>query len=158
MNQKSGKSKTVVVFYSRTGNTKRIGNDIAKELNADVDEIKTLKNYKGVWGYLRAGFQATFGWSPRINTEKNPMDYDIVIIGTPVWAGLSSPVRAYLAKNKFKKVAFFCTLGGRGFKRAFRHMETLAGKPVSVLFVYEKELKDNSYKEKLKEFCEKLKK
>ena len=43
--------------------------------------------------------------------------YDLIVIGTPVWAGsVSSPVRAYLAENRqqLPHVAFFCSLGGRG--------------------------------------------
>jgi hypothetical protein len=57
--------------------------------------------------------------------------YELVVIGTPVWAGtVSAPVRAWLALNRRKLpyVAFFCTENARGETTAFRNMSTLAGK------------------------------
>lgn len=48
-------------------------------------------------------------------TEKDPALYDVVAIGTPVWANkMSTPARTYLFQNKdrFGRVAFFLTRGG----------------------------------------------
>jgi len=68
---------------------------------------------------------------------KDPSIYDLIIVGTPVWAwSVSSPVRAYLLANKprLPSVAFFCTLGGAGADRAFGQMQELAGKrPIGCL-------------------------
>lgn len=61
----------------------------------------------------------------------DPSLYDLVVIGTPVWAwSVSSPVRAYLMENKarLRQVAFFCTLGNRGSESTFAQMQDLAGK------------------------------
>lgn len=72
---------------------------------------------------------------------KDPSGYDLVVVGTPIWAWtVSAPVRAYLSKNrdKLKKVAFFCTGINRG--TTFSEMEALCGKrPVATLLVEEKE-------------------
>jgi multimeric flavodoxin WrbA len=54
-----------------------------------------------------------------------------VVIGTPVWAGsVSAPTRAWLATNlaHLHRVAFFCTLRGRGSESAFAQMGSLAGR------------------------------
>jgi multimeric flavodoxin WrbA len=69
----------------------------------------------------------------------NPNEYDLVIVGTPVWnAFVSAPVRTFLHANRdrIRHVAFFCTQGGRGSARAFRQMETVCGQnPVATLVV-----------------------
>jgi len=107
--------KILVAFYSRNGHTKRAAEIIAKTLNADIDEIKDKKSRKGIIGFLRAGYDATFGKTTEINFSKNPADYDVVILGSPVWNGRVTPaVRTYLLKNRdgIKKSAFFVTCAG----------------------------------------------
>ena len=49
-------------------------------------------------------------------TTKNPADFDLIILGTPVWAWSPTPaIRAYIAKNNLaeKKVALFFTLDNK---------------------------------------------
>ncbi len=71
--------------------------------------------------------------------------YDLVVVGTPIWnASVSSPVRAFLSRNRkdLKRVAFFCTMGGRGAERAFREMERASGRrPADVLVLKERDLR-----------------
>ena len=153
--------KTLVVYYSRTGNTKKIGDEIARRMKAEVEEIITLKDRKGIKGYIVSGFEASKKRSASIEKIKeDPKDYDLVIIGTPVWAwNISSPIRTYLEKKKdsFNKVAFFCTQGGSGDKKSFEEMEALTGKkPVAVLTLRTKEVAKGEYAEKVKEFIKQL--
>lgn len=118
--------KTLVVFYSRSGNTRKAGEEIAKQLKADVEEIIDTKNRKGIMGYMRSGFEAAMKKTTEIKEpENNPSLYDIVIIGTPVWFhNMSSPVRTYLSQNKayFKGVAFFCTMNDSKNEKIFTEM------------------------------------
>ena len=44
--------KVLVVYYSRTGNTKFVAEAIAQSLEADIEEIKDGKNRMGVFGFL----------------------------------------------------------------------------------------------------------
>ena len=150
--------ETLIIFYSRTGTTKKIGEEISKNLKADVEEIISFKNYHGIFGYIKASIEAIFKKIPLIKTKKNPFLYDLVIVGTPIWAGtIASPMRTYLTKNKFKKVAFFCTRGGSKVEKTFREMEKLSCKPISTLALKTKEVRNNLYKKQVKEFCDKLK-
>ena len=149
--------KTLVVYYSRTGTTKKIGEEIAKKLRADVEEIRDTVDRKGVWGWLISGRDAMKRRLTKLHRpSKNPANYELVIIGTPVWAGnVSVPVRTYLAafKDKFKKVAFFCTLGSKGDKRTFSEMEkVIAAEPVATLAIATKETAVNTYSEKLENY------
>lgn len=154
--------KILVVFYSRTNTTKKIARELAGQLNADTEEIRSVKDYKGPIGYLMAGREATLKKPATIEPPtKNPADYDLVVIGTPIWSfNVASPVRTYLEqqKNKIKKTAFFCTMGGSGDVRAFTSMSELSGqKPLAALSLKTKEVVKNEYAEKIKSFLNKIK-
>jgi flavodoxin len=132
------KMKTLVVFYSRTGTTRRVAEAISASLNCDREEIFDTKDRAGVWGYLAAGRDASLKRPTAIREMRvDPAAYDLVIVGTPVWAFTAVPaVRTFLAnsKGRLKKVAFFCTQGGMGDKGAFRDMEETCGqKPLATL-------------------------
>ena len=146
--------KTLVAFYSRDGNTKRVAEIIAKALNADIDEIKDKKSRKGIIGFLRAGYDATRGKTTEINFSKNPADYDVVILGGPVWNGRVTPtVRTYLLKNRdsVKKAAFFVTCAGREGKCLMQMREIYSGEILA-----EKVILRNEIEEGVKQFMEKL--
>ncbi len=148
--------KILVAFYSRTGNTKKLGKQIAGLLKADVDEIIDKKDRNGIKGWLGAGKDVLFKKPTKIKHEKNPEKYDLVIVGTPVWAGTMTPaVKEYLFKNSFNKIAFFCTFGGNA-SRTFDDMEKMSESPISKIGLKDKKI-DNSEKE-IVEFCKKLKK
>lgn len=152
------KSKILVIYYSRTGNTRKVAEEIAGNLKADLCEIKTKSRYKGIFGYIRAGFQAVFNKKPGISLDKNSHNYDLIIIGTPNWGSrMASPVRSFMSNREFKKVAFFCTQGGSGAEKLLDGMEKLTKKPIAKFFVNERDIKDNSYKQKVSEFCRRIK-
>ncbi len=147
--------KTLVAYYSRTGNTKKIAEQIAKELKADIDEIKDNTNRDGLLNLAKSIFHAIARKETKIKTKKDPSKYDLVIIGTPVWAGRETPaVRTYLRKNKFKKAAFFCTCGSRQGK-SFRNMQRLSKKPLAKLKIKEKQIPESEHL--IKKFCVYLK-
>ena len=103
--------KILVVFYSRSGNTGRVAEEIRDNLECDIEEIIDTKNRSGILGYLRSGRDAG---NRKLTVLKDiindPSQYDLLIIGTPLWGGhVSTPVRTYIHENQanFKDVAFF---------------------------------------------------
>jgi len=122
--------KILVVYFSRTGNTKRVAERLAAALHADVDVILERRSRLGIVGYLRSAIEATKGRLVDIaSAGRAPMSYDLVIVGTPTWnASVASPVRTYLHKyaKQFHDVAFFCTYGGRGGERVIEQMREVA--------------------------------
>ncbi|AAL80838.1 hypothetical protein PF0714 [Pyrococcus furiosus DSM 3638] len=121
--------KTLVVFYSRSGTTKRVAQELAKALGADIDEVIDKKSRKGILGFLRAGYDATRGRTTRIEFTKDLSEYDVVIIGTPVWNGRVTPaIRTYLLENRenIKQAIFFATCAGRPGK-CLKQMEEIYG-------------------------------
>ena len=125
-------SKTLVVYYSRTGTTRKVAQMIAAALGAEIEEIRETTSRSGVIGYLQACYDAIKRRSaPIVGGTKNPANYDLVVIGTPVWVSrVPPPVRSYIAtaKDRLPAVAFFCTLGGNGAAATLKQMEGLAGK------------------------------
>ncbi len=155
--------KSLVVYYSRTGTTKTVGKAIAKELKADSDEIIDLKKRLGPINWLIAGWDATRRRLTKIKTQKKPESYDMIIIGTPIWGKNMTPaVRTYLTNNDLnrKKVGFFCTSGGDNVEKAFTEMKELAPKSAIVgkRGIRMREVKSDSYEEKVKSFVKSLKK
>ncbi len=153
--------RTLVVFYSRSGNTRVVAELVAKLLGCDIDEIKPRTRRDGVWGYLRCLGEAILKFpAPIFETRTNPADYDLVVIGTPVWAGsVSSPVRTYLNKHRdqIRKAALFCTLGGRGGGRTFLEMErVLRRSAIDHCAVLEYEIWAGSHVRSVEEFAKSL--
>lgn len=153
---KSPQTRTMsnlVVYYSRTGNTEQVGQEIASQLNADIEKIKEKKEWKGKFGILCASLAALFKRESEITTNKNPKDYDLIIIGTPVWAGHIPPaVRHYLTGNTFNQVACFCTFRNHEGS-VLSDMEGVTKEPVATLTVKEEGL---PAEEQIKEFCNEL--
>jgi len=135
--------KTLVVYYSRTGNTRTIGEELAAVLGANVEELDDGQERRSPVGYLRSGLEARMrkrvGLKP---LQHDPATYDLLVVGSPVWIStVSTPVRAFLellAGSK-RQVAWFCTYGPEEEKypaRAFEAMTAVAKlTPVATLRV-----------------------
>jgi flavodoxin len=112
-----GQMKSLVVYYSRTGNTKFVAETIAAEIGADVEEIVDQKNRMGVGGWLSAGKDARQEKETEIAlTMRSPANYDLIVVGTPIWASRITPaIITYLKKNDLsgKKVAAFFVQDGK---------------------------------------------
>ena len=152
---------TLVAYYSRTGTTKKVAEELASLLKCVSEEIHDTKNRKGSLGYLSAGKDATLKELTKIEKVNNdPASYDIVIIGTPIWNHtISTPIRTYLTqyKDSFKKVAFFCTQQYTD-DNPFEEMESLCGKtPVATLRLHrKKEAEADQYMKKVEEFIDRI--
>jgi len=153
--------KTLVAYYSRTGHTHQLAREIAACCGADVEKITDGIDRSGPWGYLRSGWQALFGATPPIRrAARDPRDYDLVIIGTPVWNwSPAAPVRSYVVQHagQFKRVAFFCTEGGSGADRVFAELQGICGQlPLATIAVKVGDLGEPSYGQPLRRFIARL--
>lgn len=153
--------RALVVYFSRTGYTRKIAEEIADRCGADIEAVREARGRSGIFGYLRSAREALKKRTVDIlPSTKKPGDYDLVILGTPVWASnLSSPIRSYIAaeRGRFPRVAFFCTLGGSGASKVLGDMGTLCGrKPIAALALTDAEIKKGRYTEKLGGFLESI--
>lgn len=149
--------KTLLIYYSRTGITRKVAEFIQSQSNCDSEEIISIKKRAGVIGFMLSGREGLKKELAEIeNTKSNVTEYDLVIIGTPIWAGnISSPVRTYLTQNagKFKKLAAFCTMGGDDPEKSFSEIEKVSNaKLFSKASFSTKDVKADDFKEKAKKF------
>ena len=141
--------KTLVVYYSKSGNTRRVAQEIAKALGAETEEIVEVGVKRtGILGFLRAGRGGMMREKSRIEApKKRPGDFDLVFVGSPVWGwNLAPAVRSYLAAVDLgqKPMALFCTMGSNGEKKTFDSIRELApgSKALGELAVLQADLKD----------------
>jgi multimeric flavodoxin WrbA len=140
------KPRVLVVYYSRTGNTEAVAQGMARASDGELEGIQEVSSRRGLLGYLRSGFEATLERdAPILPPKHDPHDYDLVLIGSPIWSSaVSSPVRAYLKRfaGTLPDVGFFVTSGGGNDAGALAQMAQLAGKqPLAVLGLRERDLR-----------------
>lgn len=154
--------KTLIIYYSRTGLTKKLANSIKEKLtDCDIEEIKTKNSRTGMLQYLLCGKEAVQEKTTDIeNTIYNPKNYNNIIIGSPIWAAnISSPIRTYIEKNKndFKNVFFFFTQGSSGAERAILKLQKALNQNISTsLILTSKKVAKSQYQNQLDEFISKL--
>ena len=147
----------IVVVFSLTGHTRRVGAEIAQRLGCPIVEITEPRPRRGALAYLRSGFEALFGRLPQIQPiDQNLRDFSLMVIGTPVWVGhVSSPVRSFLSlhRKEIGSLAAFCTMGGRDPGSTLTDMASVAGKPtVATLATSEHEVGSPQHAARLEAF------
>jgi len=124
--------RILVVYYSLSGKTERVAEDLATRLGAEREKIADLKSRRGFLGYLGAALDSIRERPAELaGLDKNPNDYALTIIGTPIWVGNITPaVRAYLRAihGRCNDVAFFTTSGATPAEKVIPAMERLAGR------------------------------
>jgi len=113
--------KILIVYYSRSGSNKKLARKIKERLDCEIEEIIDTVNRQGFLGFLIGGFHASRKKKTKKKTkiqlvQKNPGNYDLTIIITPIWAGMVPPaIRTYISENKenLKKIAFI-SISGKG--------------------------------------------
>ena len=154
-------SKVLVLYFSRTGYTEKVAERIADRCGADIEGIGEPRSRLGFLAYLRSAREAIKGEPAEVNPLLHDLsDYELVVCGTPVWAGhVSSPMRACLEKHKssLRRVAFFCTQNASGGKKVLEEMAAICGRqPETTLIVNDPEIRDAAYRPKLDRFIQAL--
>jgi len=143
-------SKILIVYYSLTGNTRFIADALNDSIEADILEIKPIKELNAdsssrfVWG----GYQSTMKKKPKlVDFDIDPLEYDLIILGTPVWAwNISPPMRSFLSNVDLtgKKVALWMCHAGDGIKAMKRFKETLKNANIIESITFQQPLKKDS--------------
>ena len=154
-------NRCLVVFYSWTGHTGKVARGLAEKLSADLEEIREVRPRGGLFAFLRSGMEASRKQSaPVLRSSRNLADYDLIILGSPVWAAsMASPVRGFIEQERgaIRDVALFCTLSGSGGEAALGAMAELCGRPpVATLQVTAGALKSGSWRDEVDRFAGRL--
>ena len=113
--------KVLVAYFSATGTTKKVAQNLAKAVNADIYEIKPLTPYTSAdlnWhdSNSRSSVEMNDKSARPEITEDNfsVKDYDTVLLGFPIWWGTAPRIiNTFLEKQDFanKKIIIFATSG-----------------------------------------------
>ena len=131
--------KVLVVYYSASGNTKRVAEDIAEAADGDLFEITPAEPYTSDdlnWTnsdsrVSREHDDESLRDVPLTTTEvENWDDYDTVFIGYPIWWGIAAwPVDTFVKNNDFtgKTVIPFATSSSSGMGQSGTLLSEMAG-------------------------------
>jgi len=153
--------QALVVYYSRTGTTRKVAAALAEDGGWDLAEIEDEATRAGRRGAVWSAIETVFGIDPQIQyAGPDPGLYDLVIVATPVWASnIASPVRSFLKQygTRLKRVAFLCTLGGNGAAAAQKRFAAVSGKvPLDALALTDADMRSGSYVDQIKSFEQRL--
>ena len=138
-NTSTGNGKTLVVYYSASGNTKDVAEKIAKITEADLFEIEPVEPYTDDdldWTdddsrVSREHDDESLRDVELVSTTVDNWDsYDTVYIGYPIWWGIAAwPVDSFVKANDFtgKTVVPFCTSSSSGLGESGELLAELAG-------------------------------
>lgn len=126
-------TKSLVVYFSASGVTKRVGENLAKAIGADSYEIKPKVPYT----------DADLNWLDKSSRSSVEMEdgnsrpeiveggfsvegYDKIFLGFPIWWYIAPTIiNTFLEKHNFsnKKIILFATSGGSRFGRAIENLK-----------------------------------
>lgn len=124
-------SKSLVVYFSWSGNTKNVANSIQAQTNADVFEIIPATPYSDDYNTVvdLAQEEQRNNARPAISGSiENIEQYDVIYVGFPNWWG-DMPMILYTFFDTYdlsgKTVALFCTSGGSGLSGTVNTVKSL---------------------------------
>lgn len=110
--------KTLVMYFSRTGNSKRVAEKIAQKLNGQTACITDEESWKGAAGFAKGAMYAA-KWEtthPVVSEKIDYAEYDRIVVIGPVWAGNPAPAVYSLIMHEMaehmNKVSLVLTCGG----------------------------------------------
>ncbi len=114
--------KVGIVYYSRTGNTKKAAEILKNKIEKDENNVELIEiEHAKKPGFFKAGRTAMAQKElPIKNTDFDLKEYDTIIVGSPTWAGKPAPyLKTFFSKAeniKGKKAGVFITGSASGEK------------------------------------------
>ncbi|MCR5826660.1 MAG: hypothetical protein K6G54_08835 [Oscillospiraceae bacterium] len=126
----------ICICYSRTGKTRQVMKELSAALDCELVALRDTANRQGLLGTLRCGLDAMRKKTKPINhlvMRRRLSDYDLVILGTPVWAGrCSSVMRGFLKRRGYEMddVAYVITHASEEpYRSVFEQMDRYLERP-----------------------------
>lgn len=116
----SAQKKSLVLYYSESGTTKAVAQELQRQLNADIESIEAVIPYSGNFQETvqRGQREMQSGETPALKPLKSKLaDYDLIFLGYPIWFGTyAMPIATLVKEHDFagKTLIPFCTFGSGG--------------------------------------------
>ncbi len=127
----SGTKKILVAYFSYSGNTREIADQIHKIVGGDIFEIQAVNPYPDDYNAVvkQARHELSSGYKPALKTKVEDIkSYDLIFIGYPNWCStIPAPVKTFLSECDLsgKTIIPFCTHGGGGLGRSVSDISKL---------------------------------
>ncbi|MCL2115252.1 MAG: flavodoxin domain-containing protein [Methanobrevibacter sp.] len=119
--------KTIIIYFSESGNTKQVAKTLSSLLSADLAEIKDIKSRIGFPERIFSAIDAFRENKTETIPEKVELkDYGVVYFGTPTWASNATPAIITIIDKcdlQGKDVVLFATMSGSGGESAINRMK-----------------------------------
>jgi flavodoxin len=128
----TGSSKILVAYFSHSGNTRTVAEQIHKAVGGDLFEIKTVNAYPKDYNTVvdQAKREQAANTRPVLSSQvSNLNSYDVIFLGYPNWWGtLPMAMFTFLESYNFagKTIIPFCTHEGSALGRSVNDIRKLA--------------------------------
>lgn len=156
--------KTLIAYFSASGITKKVAQNLASAINADIYEIKPLVLYTDAdLNWMDKNARSTVemkDWNSRPEIKDDDAhieNYDTIFVGFPVWWYIAPTIiNTFLEKYDFsnKRIILFATSGGSGFGRTVENIKPSVSDSTEI--IEGKILNHNPSVEELKKWAESL--
>lgn len=115
--------KSLIVYYTWSGNTEKIARLIHKLLGGEIIKLEPEKPYPSSYNATvrQAKVEISHGYKPALKTRIEKIDsYSVILVGSPNWWGtIAPPVASFLTQYDLsgKTIAPFFSHGGGGKQR-----------------------------------------
>lgn len=127
----SGNTKVLVIYFSHSGNTRKVAQAIHEFVGGDISEIRPLEPYPNNYNAVveQAKRELHSGYQPEIETGAVDVAlYATIFVGSPNWwHTIAPPVISFLSQSDLsgKTIIPFVTHGGGGLGRSAVDIATL---------------------------------
>lgn len=117
---------TSIIYFSRSGKTKSVADELGQQLKSNIYPVTDDKNWQGIFGYIKGGFYASSNKPVNITIDSKAFDAEKLIILTPLWAGGPAPaIRTLLKDYPHKDITVVFTNDGSDVQKAYDKTENL---------------------------------
>ena len=141
---------TLIVFYSYTGNSRRLAQMLSAQQGWPMGEVVELHPRSGGFtGFVRCIADSLLHLRPCVLYRgPQPSSFKTVVLVAPIWLQqLAGPMRSFLAdkRSSIRQSAVFTTMGGRGASNGVAEIAHIPGKdPVLAEVATARDVEDGS--------------
>ncbi len=151
-------SSVLVVAYSRTGASRRVGQLMAGLQHWQFAQIRDAAPRRGFGGVVRCLLDSWRGRCPAIRyAGPDPANFEAVVLVSPIWAArLAGPMRSFVTAHReaFREVVVVSLMGGKGHQGAVAELAHLIGRaPLRNTAFKEREVQDGTFMVPLEAFA-----
>jgi len=151
--------EVLVVYYTRTGNSERLADEISIKLHAVKDRIISDTKYKGISGFVRGVVRTIRKKEDNIKYGKDSSKYRVLVIVSPIWSSNIPPaVRKYIKENinEIQNYGFIINGSFKENHKAYKNFTKELPDPISEYIADNSNIEYEICQKDLEDFADKI--